>query len=53
MSTDALIMNGDEDEDFRVFVALHAGALQSAGVPPVYWKSLHHKITNEVGPGCV
>ncbi|XP_044041816.1 tubulin--tyrosine ligase-like protein 12 isoform X1 [Siniperca chuatsi] len=41
-------MNGDEDDEFRAFVALHAGALQSSGIPQIYWRSLHHKITNEI-----
>ncbi|TKS91012.1 Tubulin--tyrosine ligase-like protein 12 [Collichthys lucidus] len=41
-------MNGHEDEEFAVFVALHAGALQSSGIPQIYWRSLHHKITNEI-----
>ncbi|KAF3859467.1 hypothetical protein F7725_021866 [Dissostichus mawsoni] len=41
-------MNGNEDEDFRDFVALHAGALQSSGIPLIYWRSLHDKITNEI-----
>ncbi|XP_076578461.1 tubulin--tyrosine ligase-like protein 12 [Chaetodon auriga] len=48
MSTNGLIMNGEEDEEFKVFVTLHAGALQSSGVPQIYWRSLHHKITNEI-----
>ncbi|XP_068442719.1 tubulin--tyrosine ligase-like protein 12 isoform X2 [Clinocottus analis] len=48
MSTNSLIMNGDKDEEFDVFVALHAGALQSSRIPPAYWRSLHHKITNEI-----
>lgn len=47
MSTNPIMMNGDEDE-LELFVALHAGALQSSGIPPIYWRSLHHKITNEV-----
>jgi len=34
---------------FDVFVALHAGALRASGIPPVHWRSLHRKITNEVG----
>uniref|UniRef100_A0A8C4GVS1 Tubulin tyrosine ligase-like family, member 12 n=1 Tax=Dicentrarchus labrax TaxID=13489 RepID=A0A8C4GVS1_DICLA len=38
----------DGDEEFTVFVALHAGALQSSGIPPLYWRSLHHKITSEI-----
>ncbi|KAE8281564.1 Tubulin--tyrosine ligase-like protein 12 [Larimichthys crocea] len=41
-------MDGHEDEEFAVFVALHAGALQSSGIPQTYWRSLHHKITNEI-----
>nr|XP_046235107.1 tubulin--tyrosine ligase-like protein 12 [Scatophagus argus] len=48
MSTSPVIMNGDEDEEFTVFVGLHAGALQCAGIPQIYWRSLHHKITNEI-----
>uniref|UniRef100_A0A8C9XGC4 Tubulin tyrosine ligase-like family, member 12 n=1 Tax=Sander lucioperca TaxID=283035 RepID=A0A8C9XGC4_SANLU len=36
------------DEEFTGFVALHGGALQSSGIPPIYWRSLHHKITNEI-----
>ncbi|XP_070848074.1 tubulin--tyrosine ligase-like protein 12 [Chaetodon trifascialis] len=48
MSTNRLIMNGEEDEEFKVFVALHAGALQSSGIPQIYWRSLHQKITNEI-----
>ncbi|KAG8005733.1 Tubulin--tyrosine ligase-like protein 12 [Nibea albiflora] len=48
MSTNPVIMNGDEHEEFAVFVALHAGALQSSGIPQIYWRSLHHKITNEI-----
>lgn len=47
LSTEQIIMNGD-DEEFRTFVNMHAGALRSSGVPQVYWRSLHHKITNEV-----
>ncbi|XP_027900128.1 tubulin--tyrosine ligase-like protein 12 isoform X2 [Xiphophorus couchianus] len=41
-------LNDDPDEGFGAFVALQGGALQSSGVPQVYWKSLYHKITNEV-----
>uniref|UniRef100_A0A8C4GVU7 Tubulin tyrosine ligase-like family, member 12 n=1 Tax=Dicentrarchus labrax TaxID=13489 RepID=A0A8C4GVU7_DICLA len=48
MSTNCITMNGDGDEEFTVFVALHAGALQSSGIPPLYWRSLHHKITSEI-----
>uniref|UniRef100_A0A8C3ADZ3 Tubulin tyrosine ligase-like family, member 12 n=1 Tax=Cyclopterus lumpus TaxID=8103 RepID=A0A8C3ADZ3_CYCLU len=42
------LQHGVEDEELDVFVALHAGALQSSGIPPIYWRSLHHKITNEI-----
>ncbi|XP_070709918.1 tubulin--tyrosine ligase-like protein 12 [Pempheris klunzingeri] len=48
MSTSPLTVNGEEDEEFRAFVALHSGALQSSGIPQTYWRSLHHKITNEI-----
>lgn len=48
MSTNPVMLNGDEDEEFSAFVALHAAALQSAGIPHIYWRSLHHKITNEI-----
>uniref|UniRef100_UPI0037E7CEFF tubulin--tyrosine ligase-like protein 12 n=1 Tax=Semicossyphus pulcher TaxID=241346 RepID=UPI0037E7CEFF len=48
MSTDPIIVHGDEDEEFTAFVALHAGALQSSGIPQIYWRSLQHKITDEI-----
>ncbi|XP_059181635.1 tubulin--tyrosine ligase-like protein 12 isoform X1 [Centropristis striata] len=48
MSTNRVTMNGEQDEEYQVFVALHAAALQSSGIPSVYWRSLHHKITNEI-----
>ncbi|XP_008399781.1 tubulin--tyrosine ligase-like protein 12 [Poecilia reticulata] len=48
MSTDPEGLNDDTDEGFGAFVVLQGGALQSSGVPQVYWKSLYHKITNEV-----
>ncbi|TNN21936.1 hypothetical protein EYF80_067953 [Liparis tanakae] len=50
MSTDNEPVTGDVREAFAVFVALHAGALQASGIPPVLWRSLHRKITGEVGP---
>lgn len=49
MSEQNIMLNGDEDEEFRVFVSLHAGSLQSSGIPQTYWRSLHHKITKQVG----
>uniref|UniRef100_A0AAX7TCZ0 Tubulin--tyrosine ligase-like protein 12 SET-like domain-containing protein n=1 Tax=Astatotilapia calliptera TaxID=8154 RepID=A0AAX7TCZ0_ASTCA len=48
MSTNPTVPNGAEDEEFRVFVALHSAALQASAIPPVYWRSLHHKITSEI-----
>uniref|UniRef100_A0A7N9AX52 Tubulin tyrosine ligase-like family, member 12 n=1 Tax=Mastacembelus armatus TaxID=205130 RepID=A0A7N9AX52_9TELE len=48
MSTNQVIMNGNRDEEFQAFEALHAGALRSSGLPQIYWRSLHHKITNEI-----
>lgn len=41
-----------EEEQFRAFVALHAAALSSSGVPRVLWSSLFHKITHEVYRAC-
>lgn len=48
MSTNPTVIDGDEDEEFAEFVVLHAAALQSCGIPQIYWRSLHHKIVNEV-----
>uniref|UniRef100_A0A3Q3W5A8 Tubulin--tyrosine ligase-like protein 12 SET-like domain-containing protein n=1 Tax=Mola mola TaxID=94237 RepID=A0A3Q3W5A8_MOLML len=48
MMTNPIIMNGEDDEEFVVFVTLHAVALQSSGIPHIYWRALHHKITNEI-----
>lgn len=48
MSDASDIMNGEGDNDLMAFVALHAGALQAAGVPQIYWSTLHHKLNNEV-----
>jgi len=41
-------VNGEEDEEYQVFLALHSPALKAARIPPLYWKSLHLKLTNEV-----
>ncbi|XP_056133604.1 tubulin--tyrosine ligase-like protein 12 [Lampris incognitus] len=38
----------DGDEEFGAFLSVHAGALQSSGIPQLYWGSLHHKLVNEV-----
>ncbi|XP_022604797.1 tubulin--tyrosine ligase-like protein 12 isoform X2 [Seriola dumerili] len=46
--SEQIIMNRDEDEELSAFVALHAGALRSSGIPQIYWRSLHHKITSEI-----
>ncbi|XP_054911404.1 tubulin--tyrosine ligase-like protein 12 [Poeciliopsis prolifica] len=48
MSTNPERLNDDLDEGFGAFVGLQGEALQSSGVPQVYWRSLYHKITNEV-----
>ncbi|CAL8324020.1 unnamed protein product [Lota lota] len=49
------VANGKEDseeeegeEDYLNFVSLHVGALQSSGIPRLYWKSLFHKLSNEI-----
>ena len=41
-------MDGDDEEEFCAFEALHSGALRSSGIPRTYWRSLHRKITGEV-----
>ncbi|PIO34010.1 hypothetical protein AB205_0100030 [Aquarana catesbeiana] len=37
-----------QDEGYSQFVVLHQAALNSSGVPPVYWKSLHRKLEGEI-----
>ncbi|CAL8279074.1 unnamed protein product [Gadus morhua 'NCC'] len=37
-----------EEEVYRNFVALHAGALRSSGIPELYWKSLFLKLSQEI-----
>ncbi|XP_061523607.1 tubulin--tyrosine ligase-like protein 12 [Phycodurus eques] len=41
------LLKRDEDEEFKIFVLLYYNALQGSGIPETYWRSLHHKITNE------
>lgn len=48
MSTNAVTVNGEEDDEFAVFVRVHAGALQACGIPQIYWKSLQYKINSEI-----
>ncbi|XP_047246073.1 tubulin--tyrosine ligase-like protein 12 isoform X2 [Girardinichthys multiradiatus] len=48
MSTKPEDMKDAPDEGFGAFVVLHGGALQSSGVPQVYWRSLYLKLTNEL-----
>ncbi|XP_061923037.1 tubulin--tyrosine ligase-like protein 12 isoform X2 [Entelurus aequoreus] len=49
MATNASVLStGDEDEEFNTFVALYAKALNSCGIPEMYWRSLHQKITNQI-----
>ncbi|KAL4660317.1 tubulin-tyrosine ligase-like protein 12 [Arapaima gigas] len=42
--------NGYEQdgEEYRLFVELHAAALKSSRIPPLYWKTLYYKLVNEV-----
>lgn len=42
------MMNGEGDNEFMEFSALHAGALHAAGIPQLYWRTLHHKLNKEV-----
>ncbi|XP_061570285.1 tubulin--tyrosine ligase-like protein 12 [Cololabis saira] len=46
MAADSETLN--DVEDFQTFVTLHSRALQSSGIPSLYWNSLHHKISNEI-----
>ncbi|XP_029901989.1 tubulin--tyrosine ligase-like protein 12 [Myripristis murdjan] len=48
MTTNGVAMNGDEDEEFSAFVALHGAALLASKIPQTYWRSLQRKIVNEV-----
>nr|XP_057922279.1 tubulin--tyrosine ligase-like protein 12 isoform X1 [Doryrhamphus excisus] len=49
MSTNAgVLLNGDEDADFKTFVILYYKALNGCGIPQMYWRSLYHKITNQI-----
>ncbi|KAL6460293.1 hypothetical protein MHYP_G00320520 [Metynnis hypsauchen] len=41
-------VNGGEAELYDAFLALHTPALKAAGIPPLYWKTLYHKLTSEV-----
>lgn len=41
-------INGEEDEEYQLFLSLHTPALKAARIPPLYWKSLHLKLANEV-----
>ncbi|XP_072123956.1 tubulin--tyrosine ligase-like protein 12 isoform X1 [Mobula birostris] len=36
------------EEVFQLFIDVHGAALRASGVPPLYWKSLHHKLAHEV-----
>ena len=44
-------IHGEEDEEYKTFLALHSPALKAAGIPPLYWKTLHYKLSNEVHTG--
>ncbi|XP_066561366.1 tubulin--tyrosine ligase-like protein 12 isoform X3 [Amia ocellicauda] len=37
-----------EEEEFKHFIDLHGPALKSSRIPPIYWKSLHYKLANEI-----
>ncbi|GCC18244.1 hypothetical protein chiPu_0017860 [Chiloscyllium punctatum] len=41
-------MEAERAADFQHFTEIHRAALETSGVPPLYWKSLHHKLTHEV-----
>ncbi|XP_068163377.1 tubulin--tyrosine ligase-like protein 12 [Antennarius striatus] len=48
MPTEPVVVDGDPDEEFRVFVSLNGGALRAAGVPGVCWRSLQRKIRDQI-----
>ncbi|KAL2103037.1 hypothetical protein ACEWY4_002205 [Coilia grayii] len=37
-----------EDEEFKLFLSVHTPALKASNIPPIYWRSLHLKLANEV-----
>ncbi|XP_016413160.1 tubulin--tyrosine ligase-like protein 12 [Sinocyclocheilus rhinocerous] len=41
-------VNGEEDEEYQLFLSQHSPALKAARIPPLYWKSLHLKLASEV-----
>ncbi len=41
-------VNGEEDEQYQLFISQHSPALKAARIPPLYWKSLHLKLASEV-----
>ncbi|XP_036376201.1 tubulin--tyrosine ligase-like protein 12 [Megalops cyprinoides] len=45
---DTQITTEEEDKEFQLFFQLHSAALKSSRIPPLYWKSLFYKLTNEV-----
>ncbi|MBN3312321.1 TTL12 protein, partial [Atractosteus spatula] len=38
----------EEGDAYELFLSLHGAALKASRIPPVYWRSLHYKLTNEV-----
>ncbi|XP_048463790.1 tubulin--tyrosine ligase-like protein 12 [Rhincodon typus] len=41
-------MAGETAADFQLFTETHRAALETSGVPPLYWESLHHKLAHEI-----
>ncbi|XP_048829046.1 tubulin--tyrosine ligase-like protein 12 isoform X1 [Brienomyrus brachyistius] len=41
-------MNDSADEEYQIFLSLHEAALMSCRIPPLYWKSVYYKLSNEV-----
>ncbi|TSK13349.1 Tubulin--tyrosine ligase-like protein 12 [Bagarius yarrelli] len=37
-----------EEEEYKLFLALHSAALKAARIPPLYWKSLFYKLQHEL-----
>ncbi|XP_062861455.1 tubulin--tyrosine ligase-like protein 12 [Trichomycterus rosablanca] len=42
------LMNGEDDEQYKQFLSIHAPALKAARIPPLYWRSLSYKLAHEL-----
>lgn len=42
------VMNGEDDEQYKLFLSVHTPALKAARIPPLYWRRLSIKLAHEV-----